>query len=237
VQIKILYDNKAFNESFFSGWGFSCLADGHVLFDCGEKAEPLFSNMKAFRVFCEAIDTVVISHDHWDHIGALEEILKRRKGIKVFGLSSFSDKLKRTVKRSGSEFVEVGAVQRICENVFSTGPLKGKHKGQEISEHALALRAKTGLVLVTGCAHPGVVAFAETAAKAFPSEVFSLLMGGFHLLGYDEESLRCIQEKLCAAGLKRIAPAHCTGNPAMNFFKKSFSDNFVDISAGVVLDV
>ncbi len=84
-----------------SGHGFSCLLDGKILFDTGDAAESLLDNMKKLMVSIDDIEAVVISHDHWDHTGGLWEILKDRKGIKVYVLDSFSEELKKAVEDAG----------------------------------------------------------------------------------------------------------------------------------------
>jgi len=54
MELKILYDNEA-EEGFRSGWGFSCLVDGRVLFDTGADVDTLLFNMRAFNVDLEGI--------------------------------------------------------------------------------------------------------------------------------------------------------------------------------------
>lgn len=47
-----------------------------ILFDCGQDAEPVLSNMKALGKDPAAIDLIVISHCHYDHTGGLVGLLK-----------------------------------------------------------------------------------------------------------------------------------------------------------------
>jgi len=73
-QITIVYDNEA-NASLKSGWGFSCLIETEekILFDTGDSGEKLIYNLRQLNIQPESIDAVVISHNHWDHTGGLEE--------------------------------------------------------------------------------------------------------------------------------------------------------------------
>ena len=93
----VLYDNSTHNPSILSGWGFSCLIDEHILFDTGEAPDSLFHNMDQLNVNPEKIESVVISHDHWDHTGGLWELLKKRKGLKVYACPGFSSEFKKRV--------------------------------------------------------------------------------------------------------------------------------------------
>ncbi|MHC1611265.1 MAG: MBL fold metallo-hydrolase, partial [Candidatus Methanospirareceae archaeon] len=69
--------------------------------------------------------------------------------------------------------------------------------GRGIREQSLVLDAEEGVVVLTGCAHPGLENILD-AATMF-GELYGVI-GGFH--GFDKlESLR---------GLELIIPCHCT---------------------------
>ena len=77
MRLKILYDNES-EEGFISGWGFSCLIETGkrtILFDTGWDGNILLHNMDKLGVIREEIDTIVISHEHWDHLGGLTYLL------------------------------------------------------------------------------------------------------------------------------------------------------------------
>jgi 7,8-dihydropterin-6-yl-methyl-4-(beta-D-ribofuranosyl)aminobenzene 5'-phosphate synthase len=55
-------------------WGFAALieADGHtILFDTGARPNTVLKNAKELGINLSIVDTVVISHNHWDHTGGL----------------------------------------------------------------------------------------------------------------------------------------------------------------------
>ncbi|GAB6270151.1 MAG: hypothetical protein STSR0002_28940 [Smithella sp.] len=50
-----------------------------------------------------------------------------------------------------------------------------------LPEQAALLKTSAGTVVITGCAHPGIVSIVETAKKILPKDDIALVMGGFHL--------------------------------------------------------
>ncbi len=90
MRVIIVYDNEA-NPGLESGWGFSCLIETQerLLFDTGDSGDKLIYNLGQLNVQPESIAKVVISHNHWDHTGGLEEFLKVNNDAQVFHPKSF----------------------------------------------------------------------------------------------------------------------------------------------------
>lgn len=120
MKIKILFDNKRINNTFFHGWGVSYLIEDTILFDTGEKSSYLFNNMVRMDVNVDSIKTVVISHDHFDHTGGLWDLLQERPGLDLyicFGLSrAFRDK----AKSYQCNIIEVNSFTQIANNIYTT---------------------------------------------------------------------------------------------------------------------
>jgi len=92
---------------------------------------------------------------------------------------------------------------------------------------------KKGLVIISGCAHAGIINTALYAKKITDvSDVFAVI-GGFHLAGKENEEriLKTINE-LEDLGPKLIAPSHCTGWRGMCAIAKAFPQAFVWNSVG-----
>jgi len=49
-------------------------------------------------------------------------------------------------------------------------------------ENALIIQTAKGLVIITDCAHPGIMEIVQRAKSMFPKDFVYLVMGGFHLL-------------------------------------------------------
>ena len=80
MTVHILYDNQTVRSSLESGWGFSCLVDGKILFDTGEAGPAMVKNLKEMEISPEEIEAVIVSHPHWDHTGGLKSLLDLRPG-------------------------------------------------------------------------------------------------------------------------------------------------------------
>jgi len=63
-------------------WGFAALieADGHrILFDTGERPETVLRNAEELGVDLSTVDTVILSHNHFDHTGGLVTLRRELK--------------------------------------------------------------------------------------------------------------------------------------------------------------
>ncbi len=104
-------------------------------------------------------------------------------------------------------------------------------------EQAIVLKAKYGLVVITGCAHHGILEIIEKIKAKFPGYSIYLVLGGFHLMESDKRIIETIVKNFKKMGIKKVGPAHCTGKTATELFKKEYKDNFVEVKAGKILEV
>jgi len=211
MELKILVDNQA-KKGFKSEWGFSCLVEEKetVLFDTGASAAVLSFNAERFGVQPEQISKLVLSHDHWDHTGGLDWVMQN-PALKVFALDSFSEETKQRIRKK-AELIEVSGQIKINEEIYSTGKLSNS-----IDEQSLAIETGKGLVVLTGCSHPGLTQILEKA-KEF-GKVHAVI-GGFHEFS-DFDALQ---------GVEVIAATHCTQHK--NEIQKLFPSQFKECAAG-----
>jgi len=236
MDFKILFDKDCLNSKFKTGWGFSVFMDG-VLFDTGESGNFLISNLKEEGVNINSIEKIVISHDHWDHTGGLWDILKAKKGLTVYGCEGFSKGFKDKVEALSGKFIEVKDSIEIKENIYTTGEIIGFYKSMEISEQTIVVKSKKGLVVVTGCSHPGIVKIAEKVKEGFANQNIHLVFGGFHLMNKEKRQVKLIVQRLKDLGTNYIGPTHCTGYQAQQVFKKVFKDRYISLKVGKTIAV
>ncbi len=188
-EFAVVYDNEAV-EPFIPAWGFSCFVHARntsILFDTGWDGEILLHNLSLFGI--EDFDFVVLSHQHWDHIGGLNHVISRTSYVVV--PSTFSPNLKREIARK-AELVEVTSPREIAEGIYTTGVLT-----RPIPEQSLVVEVGRGVFVITGCSHPGLEAILRVAEKF--GKVYGV-MGGFH--GFSRVEL--------LRDYELVIPCHCT---------------------------
>jgi 7,8-dihydropterin-6-yl-methyl-4-(beta-D-ribofuranosyl)aminobenzene 5'-phosphate synthase len=226
----ITYDNRTLDPNLTSAWGFSCLVDEDLLFDTGGDGRTLLSNMTKMGIDPAGIRTVVLSHAHGDHTGGLGALLGTGVRPTVYVPGSFPARFKADV-RSLTTLVEVHGPAEIRPSIHTTGEV-----GRGLVEQALAMETGDGLVVVTGCAHPGVVKMVRRAKESAGGEVY-LVMGGFHLGGTSQRRVKAVIADFRQLGVQRVAPCHCTGDRAIRVFAEEYGDDFIETGVGMVLDI
>ncbi|MBN2271294.1 MAG: MBL fold metallo-hydrolase [Sedimentisphaerales bacterium] len=212
MRITIVYDNRA-RPGLKSDWGFSCLveAEERILFDTGPTGEELVFNMKRLNIDARSIDKIVISHNHWDHTGGLETLVKMNGKAQVFEPDSFSE------------------ITELSPGVRSTGPL-----GASVVEQSLVVSTQKGNVVVTGCAHPGLENILEQASRL--GRIYGVI-GGMHLRNASKGRIKDIIAVFRRYDVQMVGPAHCTGDNAIEEFEKAFSGRCLTCSAGMRIDL
>jgi 7,8-dihydropterin-6-yl-methyl-4-(beta-D-ribofuranosyl)aminobenzene 5'-phosphate synthase len=234
LTITILYDNNEYDERLETAWGFSCLLEGlekTILFDTGGDSSMLLSNMAKLGIDPREVEVIMISHIHQDHLGGLAGFLKENSQVTVYLPKHFPDSIKSVVRQSGAELIEVDEALKVCQNAYSTGEL-----GTWIKEQSLVVESGKGLVVVTGCAHPGVVNVVKEAKKLLKSDVY-LVLGGFHLCWMNAFQINDIIKGVKNEGVGVVAPCHCSGDMARSSFKKAYGDDFILVGVGSRLEI
>jgi 7,8-dihydropterin-6-yl-methyl-4-(beta-D-ribofuranosyl)aminobenzene 5'-phosphate synthase len=91
LKITTLTDNLA-GSRCLGQWGFSCLLnlidtkgkDRTILFDTGMAPDALSFNIRVLKVDLSGLDSLVLSHGHYDHTGAIVESARLAKGTRVY---------------------------------------------------------------------------------------------------------------------------------------------------------
>jgi 7,8-dihydropterin-6-yl-methyl-4-(beta-D-ribofuranosyl)aminobenzene 5'-phosphate synthase len=232
LSISILYDNYTVTENTKPDWGFSCLietADTTLLFDTGKNSEILLHNSKILGINLDAVDQIVISHNHSDHTGGLDAILQQNPDISVYFPTSFPARFNESIVRRNALPVRVDKPIKLAEHVFLTGEM-----GDQIKEQSLILNTKNGLIILTGCSHQGIVNILQLAKKMFNKDII-LVVGGFHLQSYKISKVEEIIEEFKEIGVKQCGASHCTGDTPLALFENAYDKNFIAIGVGRVM--
>lgn len=236
MEIQILFDSKKEDPRYIAGWGVSYLINRHVLFDAGENEAMLFHNMGLMNIRQHEIQKIVISHEHWDHVGGLWRLLIGNRGIPVYVCPGVSHEFKDKIVSFGSNVIEVEPFMEIDKNIYTSGETVGICRYGPIPEQALILKSKKGISVVTGCAHNGIVDILAFVREKM-SEPIHLVLGGFHTLDSHPSAVKFTITKFQKMGVSTVAPFHCTGNEAIQLFKEIYNGNFVEAAVGKTLHV
>jgi 7,8-dihydropterin-6-yl-methyl-4-(beta-D-ribofuranosyl)aminobenzene 5'-phosphate synthase len=85
-----------------------------------------------------------------------------------------------------------------------------------------------GLVILSGCAHSGIINTVEYARKVTGVDKVFAIMGGYHLCQADLESVVApTVEALQRLDPVYVIPTHCTGKTAADYIQNKMTDQFL----------
>ena len=232
VRLTVLYDNYILSEGCTADWGFACTVEGaqkNILFDTGTTSEILFDNMNNLGVEAADAELLIISHNHADHYGGLLAFLGRNSNLTAYLPANTSPIDVGKVEATGATAIKPNSPVEICENVHLTGPM-----GSAVIEQSMVIDTPKGLVIITGCAHPGIVAIVQKAKQMLPDKDVYLALGGFHLLNNSDSQVISIIQQLKNLGVRKAGASHCTGERAIELFQQEYGENFVPIGVGPI---
>ena len=238
-----------------------------ILFDTGNNQEIFERNVKALNVDLTKIDFAVISHRHADHATGLKYLLKIKPDVTVyvpadgdngFGDSEFPQVFYRPEPslpakmryfdsaypghlRSGKlydtgHFVLVDKLTEVAPGIFLLYTVSAIPRTLELPELTLAIKGPHGLMLVDGCSHTGIEEILQAASAVDPHT--HIVFGGFHLVRTPVPDIdRLVDSLKNKWKLDKIAPGHCTGEPAFLRLQKAFGDDYLYAGAGTRLEI
>jgi 7,8-dihydropterin-6-yl-methyl-4-(beta-D-ribofuranosyl)aminobenzene 5'-phosphate synthase len=229
MNLTVVFDNNALDPRLRTGWGFAAWLEyaGHiVLFDTGADGAVLLGNLAALGLDPQAVEMVVLSHIHGDHTGGLASLLAENPEVTVYLPQAFPNYFKEQARAAGATVIEVTGPAEILPGLWSTGAM-----GTRIVEQALVARTEGGLVVVTGCAHPGVDEMVARAADVAQGDI-ALVAGGFHLGSATQGRVKAIIDAFRRLGVHQVAPCHCTGDGARALFRQAYGEDYYACGVG-----
>lgn len=258
--------------------GLSCLlkvyADSEehvVLLDASISPIGLLHNADILGVDLSRIESVVLSHGHFDHFGGLiaflnkgrkgiplilhpDAFLPRRLNLAALGVQVDLPRLDEAAlketgvvvdKRGGastiaSDLVAVlGQVERVVEFEKGFPWAEAKINDEWVTDpfhddQGVAIKVKgRGLVVLSGCAHAGIINTVKHAQKVSGVDKVHAVLGGFHLTGpLFEPIIGPTIDEMKKIGPDFVVPMHCTGWNAINQFARQMPEQFLLNSVG-----
>jgi 7,8-dihydropterin-6-yl-methyl-4-(beta-D-ribofuranosyl)aminobenzene 5'-phosphate synthase len=229
VSIRVIYDNFVHTEGTTADWGYSVLIEGldkEILFDTGTKPELFEANFRKLGVDPEDIDILVFSHEHGDHTGGVSSLVRMKTGIPVVIPHSFTGSFKKQMSAYGLKPVLVNGPSLICDHLYTSGEFDYR-----IAEQTLVLDTRKGLVVMTGCAHPGITDMLKVIKEEFKKNIY-MVFGGFHLMEKSQKEMDEIIAGMKSLGVVRCGATHCTGDDQIGMFRKAYGDNYFELGVG-----
>lgn len=158
-----------------------------ILFDVGHNAKqespsPLELNMRVLDVPLGSVDTVFISHNHFDHVGGKprQEGRTFSVGLEQVPLPSVRAFVPIPMTYPGLSPVHAGEPTRIGQGIASTGTIPRQLVFGWIDEQALVVHvAELGAILVVGCGHQTIPKLLARYDEVFDAPLYGIV-GGLH---------------------------------------------------------
>jgi len=164
--------------------------------------------------------------------GLSEDVIRARGAIPLVSRGSL--KLADGILTTG-EVRRQTDFERV-EGFYTVGP-GGLVEDPMLDDQGLVVELPAGLIIITGCAHSGVVNTILHAQELTGREHVLAVVGGFHLEGASQEVLDRTVEALKRISPEQVLACHCTGLRAFCRLQSAFGPKFKRLSSGSVISI
>ncbi|MBR5520867.1 MAG: MBL fold metallo-hydrolase [Oscillospiraceae bacterium] len=134
-----------------------------------------------------------------------------------------------------SNFPVQRGIEAISPNLRMETPSGDYVVDEARDEQVCVIRTVHGLVILSGCAHNGIMNIIETVKKHFPGEKVHAVYGGTHMTPYNKQRVEETIKYFNESGIEHIGVCHCTG-PAIPDFSRGVKC-FSKVSAGTIIEI
>ena len=193
-------------------------------------------------------DVPVISHpDIWTK----KYVQENQNSLDYIGIPVCREEL----ESRGAQFHLTTKTFEICQSIITTGEVELNNPYEKIDgdllvktagefycdpmmdDLSLIIQTDRGLVVITGCAHRGIVNTLQHAQKITGDQRILFAIGGFHLYQASQERLDWTIQTLLSMGIQKVSPCHCTGFHAMAQIYQNMPKQYQPIYAGSVIEL
>jgi 7,8-dihydropterin-6-yl-methyl-4-(beta-D-ribofuranosyl)aminobenzene 5'-phosphate synthase len=245
MRIVTLIENLACKQGLVAEHGLSFYIETgseKILFDTGQSGLFL-QNAQNLGIQIEDIDSLILSHGHYDHSGGLYTFLEKNNKAKVYAkrgifTQKYSDSLKFIGIHPNEALIEnrivyIENVTQIAEDVFIMPDIQIHHSvdthfaglkkilnGQVVpdefdDELFVVLKRNEQINIVTACSHRGITNICTVANDYFKLPV-NLILGGFHMKDCTPDQYQHIINYFRQLNPRSIGVCHCTGIEKFN---------------------
>ena len=223
------------------------------LLDVGQTS-MFVRNAEKLNIKLSKVDYLVFSHGHYDHTGGLP-YFPIHDGLKVIShpncLLPKYHRDRYICFPKDSDNIQVEFKEKptpLTDNVHFLGQIPGERKhslGEYVKDNvrhadfllddsAVAITEKDRLIIITGCAHSGIVNIVRYAKQLFKVKEI-IVIGGFHMLDYPDEEIDLTIKELKKLNVVKIFPGHCTGKKSIEKLLASFDGE--QLYSGKIIEV
>jgi 7,8-dihydropterin-6-yl-methyl-4-(beta-D-ribofuranosyl)aminobenzene 5'-phosphate synthase len=259
MKLTILTDNTA-GGNYFAEHGLSYLIEHDnkkTLWDTGH-SDVFLRNAEKLNVNLDEVETVVLSHGHWDHGNGLKYLkgkvllthpnsfIKRfRKGsTENIGLDLSIEDLEgkfQIIKTKEpysitDKIIFLGEIPRLnsFESKVTSFVDENGNDDFVVDDSALAVIVEDELVVVSGCSHSGICNIVEYVKNVTGIIKVKAVFGGFHLKEDNEQTKETVNY-FKKNNITEIYPSHCTELPALAAFYREFK--ITQVKTGMVFSL
>jgi 7,8-dihydropterin-6-yl-methyl-4-(beta-D-ribofuranosyl)aminobenzene 5'-phosphate synthase len=106
-----------------------------------------------------------------------------------------------------------------------------------MDDRALVIKTGQGLVIVSGCAHRGIINTIFHAQEITGVSSIYAVIGGSHLMGTSDERLKKTVSAFKELGVQKLGLCHCTDLPVISVMAREFGKSFIFNKAGTIIEL
>ena len=157
-------------------------------------------------------------------------------------------------EQAGAEIVYVEGPRQLADGCLATGAIPRRTDFEKVGNRVFLSRegkrlpdiidddqaivinvSGKGLVVITGCAHSGIVNTVLYAREISGVQSVHAVVGGFHLCDAGEEKIERTIAELKRMGPRLVVAAHCSGFEATRRLAAAMPGEFVPSAVGTTL--
>jgi 7,8-dihydropterin-6-yl-methyl-4-(beta-D-ribofuranosyl)aminobenzene 5'-phosphate synthase len=160
---------------------------------------------------------------------------------------------KELLKSYGASFILTSEPTWLDENIVTTGEIEMSTDYESIEKHfvvqendkfiqdsiaddqGIIIKTSKGLVVITGCAHRGLINTLLHAKRITDEDRIYMVLGGTHLIDASLERINKTIEALKELKVQKIGVSHCTGATASALLAQAFGNDFFVNCAGTCI--